>query len=113
MAIIVTIPRKPKPLSFPKTQQDKLLASDAQSSDVFGYSVSISGDGDTAIVGAYLEDEGGSTAGAAYVFTRSGGTWTEQQKITASDAEAGDEFGRAVSISGDGNTAIVGAYLED
>ena len=95
------------------TQQQKIQASDKEANDVFGVSVSISNDGNTAIVGAYLEDTGAAEAGAAYVFTRSGSTWTEQQKIQASDKEANDIFGQSVSISGDGNTAIVGAYLED
>ena len=95
------------------TQQAKIQASDKQSGDTFGISVSISSDGNTAIVGAYQEDTGGSRAGAAYIFTRSGSTWTEQQKIQASDKEASDYFGRRVSISGDGNTAIVGAHTED
>ena len=91
------------------TQQQKIQSSDAEGGDYFGYSVSISGD--TAVVGARSEDTGGSNAGAAYVFTRSGTTWTQQQKIQASDIEANDEFGTSVSISGD--TVIVGAKLED
>jgi hypothetical protein len=95
------------------TQQQKIQASDKQASDFFGFSVSISEDGNTAIVGAYGEDTGGSDAGAAYIFTRSGTSWSEQQKIQASDKQASDQFGRSVSISDDGNTAIVGAYLED
>ena len=95
------------------TQQQKIQASDKQAYDFFGFSVSISEDGNTAIVGAYGEDTGGSDAGAAYIFTRSGTSWSEQQKIQASDKQASDQFGRSVSISDDGNTAIVGAYLED
>ena len=95
------------------SEQEKIQASDKQASDFFGFSVSISEDGNTAIVGAYGEDTGGSDAGAAYIFTRSGTSWSEQQKIQASDKQASDQFGRSVSISDDGNTAIVGAYLED
>ena len=90
----------------------KLTASDAQANDIFGHSVSVSGD--TVVVGAYAEDDGGSRAGAAYVFQRSQGgadNWGEVTKITASDAEAGDEFGISVTISG--NTAAVGAHRED
>ena len=90
----------------------KLLASDAQELDNFGYSVAVSGD--TAVVGAYLEDAGGGGAGAAYVFWRDeGGTgnWGEVKKLTASDAQADDEFGISVAISGD--TAVVGAWRED
>jgi hypothetical protein len=90
-------------------EQAKLLASDAQSSDYFGYSVAVSGD--TAVIGAYLEDTGGSYAGAAYVFTRSGGAWVEQAKLMASDAQTNNQFGVSVAVSGD--TAVIGAYRED
>jgi len=95
------------------TEQAILKASDAQLGDYFGWDAAISSDGNTAIVGAYDEDTGGSRAGAAYIFTRSGSTWTEQAKIQASNKGSGDNFGRATSISGDGNTVIVGARLED
>ncbi|KAA3604312.1 MAG: T9SS C-terminal target domain-containing protein [Calditrichaeota bacterium] len=87
------------------TEQDKITASDAATSDQFGNSVSISGD--YAIIGTVNDDDAGSTSGSAYIFNRSGATWTEQQKITASDAAAGDRFGGKVSI--DGDYAIVGA----
>jgi hypothetical protein len=85
--------------------QFKLTASDAATGDNFGFSVSVSGD--TAVVGAWSDDDAGSASGSAYVFTRSGSTWTQQQKLTASDAAAGDHFGQSVSVSGD--TAVVGA----
>ncbi len=90
------------------TQQAKITASDAQAGDNF---VSCAISGDYAIVGASDEDAGGSDAGAAYIFIRSGTSWTQQAKITASDAEEEDYFGLSVSISGD--YAIVGAYWED
>jgi hypothetical protein len=90
-------------------EQAKLMASDAQSSDYFGYSVAVSGD--TAVIGAYREDTGGSDAGAAYVFTRSGGAWVEQAKLMASDAQSSDRFGGSVAVSGD--TAVIGARYED
>ena len=95
------------------TQEAKIQASDAQASDQFGTSVSISSDGNTAIVGSRLEDTVGSNAGSAYIFTRSGTTWSQEAKIQASDAQADDQFGWSVSISDDGNTAIIGARLED
>jgi hypothetical protein len=92
------------------TQQQKLLATDGTASDSFGVSVSISGD--TALVGAYLDDPpSGTDAGSAYVFVRSGTTWTEQQKLLAPDGAAGDNFGNSVSVSGD--TALLGAYKDD
>jgi len=90
-------------------QQDKLTAADAAAGDQFGGSVAL--DGDTAVVGAPYEDEGGSVAGAAYVFVRGNGVWGQQAKLTAGDAEAGDGFGWSVAL--DGDTALVGAPYED
>ena len=89
----------------------KLTASDAEAYDYFGYSVAVSGD--TAVVGAWVEDSGGSFAGAAYVFQRNEGgvdNWGEVKKLTASDAEASDQFGASVAVNGD--TAVVGAIGE-
>ncbi len=92
----------------------KLMASDAQEFDRFGYSVAINGD--YAIVGALYEDGGAgdpiNTAGAAYVFHRNGtNTWDNGIKLVAPDAQAYDYFGCSVTISED--YAIVGAYQED
>jgi hypothetical protein len=81
-------------------------AADGKQFDSFGWSVAVSGD--TAIVGAYADDVGTLRPGAAYVFVRSGSTWTRQQRLVASDAADRDLFGAAVAISG--NTAIVGAW---
>jgi len=89
-------------------QQAKIVASDAAAYDIFGGSVSISGD--YIVVGASEEDAGGTSAGAAYVFLRSGTSWSQQDKIVASDAGAGDDFGFSVSIFGD--YIAVGARLE-
>jgi hypothetical protein len=84
----------------------KLIASDAEADDFFGRSVSIRGD--SVLVGASWEDEGGDKAGAAYVFKRdAGGVWSEVSKLTASDAQAGDEFGDSVAMHED--FALVGA----
>jgi hypothetical protein len=90
-------------------QQQKLLALDGSDNDHFGSSVSVSGD--YAIVGAYSDDDKGNESGSAYVFLRSGTTWSQQAKLTASDGNAYDRFGVSVSISGD--YAIVGAYQDD
>ncbi len=90
------------------TEQQKLTASDGKANDRFGTSVAI--DGDT-VVGGAPGDGGIANAGAAYVFTRSGTTWTEQQKLTASDGAANDLFGASVAI--DGETAVVGAPFDD
>jgi hypothetical protein len=84
------------------SQQDKLLASDGAVGDWFGNSVSISGD--YAVVGAYGDD---GYTGSAYIFERSGTSWSEQAKLTASDGAASDRFGTSVSVSGD--YAIIGA----
>ena len=74
------------------TQQALLTSSDGAASDDFGASVSLSGD--TVVVGADFAATGSNTAqGAAYVFTRSGGVWTQQQKLTASDGAKSDNFG--------------------
>jgi hypothetical protein len=96
------------------TQQAKLVATDAAASDLFGGSVAVSGD--TAVVGAYYDNHAGGPGGfngegSAYVFVRSGTTWTQQAKLTASDAASGDWFGSSVSLSGD--TAVVGAGNDD
>jgi uncharacterized repeat protein (TIGR01451 family) len=92
------------------TQQQQLLASDLMMGAAFGDSVSISGD--TVVVGAPgAAIPGGAQAGAMYVFSRSGTTWTEQQKLFASDGEPVDAFGSAVSVSGD--TAVAGALEDD
>ncbi len=87
----------------------KIAASDAAEDDLFGNSVDIFGD--YAIVGAPQETGGDLYAGTAYIFHRTDtNTWTEAAKIVASDAEAYDNFGYSVAISGD--LAIVGAIGE-
>jgi FG-GAP repeat len=83
------------------SQRQKLTASDAAKGDEFGYSVAISGS--TAVVCADHKNK----TGAAYVFVRSGTSWSQRQKLTASDAAKGDEFGYSVAISG--ATAVIGA----
>jgi len=77
---------------------------------LFGYSVGLSGNGDTMAVGTYDEDRG---KGAVYIFTRKESVWSQQNRLTASNAEAGDSLGCAVAISDDGNTVAAGAFDED
>ncbi len=90
--------------------QAQLTASDGDASDYFGYSVSISGD--YAIVGAYQKEVGSNAAqGKAYIFHRSGTSWTEEAQLTASDGAAVDQFGWSVGI--DGDYAIVGALFKE
>lgn len=86
-------------------QQAKLLAPDGANSDNFGVAVSISGD--SAIVGAYRDDDNGDMSGSAYVFVRSGGVWSLQAKLVASDGLARDVFGYSVSLNSD--IALIGA----
>jgi hypothetical protein len=94
------------------TQQAKLHASDGAANDHFSEQA-VALDGDTALIGAYLDNnDNGADAGSAYVFTRTGTTWTQQQKLLASDGAAGDYFSYwAVALQG--NTALIGAWGDD
>jgi hypothetical protein len=88
------------------TQQGSaLMGGDEQLKGHFGRSLALSGDGNTALIGA-PGDAG--YAGAAWVFTRSGATWSEQAKLTPAESGAID-FGRSVALSGDGASALIGA----
>jgi len=91
------------------TQQAKLIASDGAASDFFGFSVAVSGD--VALIGAYADDVSFVDQGSAYVFVRSGNTWTQQTRLNAADAAAGDQFGWSVALSG--GTAVIGTRLDD
>jgi len=105
----------------PIAQQAYLKASNTGGIDEFGFSVAVSGD--TVVVGAYREDSNATgvngnqadnsaaDSGAAYVFVRSAGVWSQQAYLKASSTEAGDNFGYSVGVSGD--TLVVGAYSED
>ncbi len=88
------------------TEEQKLAASDGESSDQFAVSVSLAAD--RALLGAYWED---SLRGAAYVFGRNGGSWSEERKLVASDGVDGDRFGGAVSLGAE--RALIGAYAKD
>jgi hypothetical protein len=102
-------------------QQGYLKASNTEANDNFGFVVAISGD--TLVVGAPQEgsdatgvdgnqaNNNAQNSGAAYVFTRSGGVWTQQAYLKASNTGANDGFGVSVAISGD--TIVVGAQFED
>jgi len=90
-------------------QQPKLSASDRWTSDWFGYAAAISGD--VALIGAYGNDDNGSSSGSAYVFRFDGADWTEQAKLLPADGNAGDYFGKAVALRG--NVAVVGAHGDD
>lgn len=86
------------------SQQTRLIAADGASGDGFGRSSAISGD--TIIVASLSDDIGAnSNQGSAYIYLRTGATWTQQAKITANDDAAQDFFGNSVAI--DRNTAII------
>jgi trimeric autotransporter adhesin len=103
------------------TQQAYIKPSNTNAGDNFGQSVALSADGSTLAVGAPREasaatgvdgnqaDNSAPGAGAVYVFTRSGTTWTQQAYIKASNTNAGDNFGQSVALSADGSTLAVGA----
>jgi hypothetical protein len=96
------------------SQQAKLLASDKAGLDLFGKSVALSADGNVAVIGALGHDKGGIDAnGAAYIFTRSMGCWSEQAILLANDKSSADFFGWSVALSADGNIALIGAVFED
>lgn len=95
------------------SQQAMLTASDRQVGDHFGVSVALSDNGDTALIGAYVDDVGANVnQGSAYVYQRSGTVWTEQVRLTSTDGAAEDYFGRSVSLSSDGSTALIGADMK-
>ncbi len=87
-----------------------IKATSPAANDRFGSAVALSNDGNTLAVGAPGRNV---DAGSAYVFVRSGTSWTEEDNLTASNAGAGDEFGASVALSNDGNTLAVGAPFED
>ena len=88
------------------SQGQKLTASDGLAGDEFGYRVALADD--TLLVGAFTATVGGNASqGAAYVFTQSNGTWSESQKLTATDGGLFDNFGASVAL--DGSTLVVGA----
>ncbi len=89
----------------------ELTAPDGAALDGFGIAVALSGD--TAVIGAFRDNIRGGAAdtGSAYVFVRSGTTWTLQAKLTASDAVAREQFGQSVAL--DGDTVVVGAPADE
>lgn len=95
------------------TQQARLTASDGARGDYFGISVFLSPSSDILAVGAPKDNEGGTDSGSAYIFTRSGSTWTQQAKLTASDGGDENDFGQSVSLSPSGDILAIGAPKDD
>jgi hypothetical protein len=94
------------------TQQGPDLTGSGESGkSYFGNSVALSGDGNTALIGGWFDNGG---AGAAWVFTRSGSTWTQQgSKLTGSGASGKAYFGTGVALSVEGNTALIGGFYDN
>jgi hypothetical protein len=104
-----------------RADEDELLGD----GDQFGFSVALSGDGNTMAIGATTEDsaatgvngdqtdDSAQSAGAVYMFARTGNTWAQQAYVKGSNTEAGDLFGYDVSLSDDGNTLVAAGYDED
>jgi len=108
----------------PWAQQAYLKASNTDAYDSFGFSLALSGNGNTLAVTATREDSNArgingnqanndaEDSGAVYVFTRTGGKWSQQAYVKASNSDAGDQFGWSVTLSDDGNLMAVGAPTE-
>lgn len=106
-------------------QQAYIKASNTNSLDSFGTSVALAADGNTLVVGAVGEDSGAvgingnqgdngtAASGAAYIFVRTGGAWTQRAYVKAPNPDGGDMFGMSAALSADGSTLAVGAYNED
>ena len=105
-------------------EQAFIKASSPELQDWFAVNLGVSGDGNTLLVGAPMEDSNARgingdeqnnaaiESGAAYLFTRSGTTWTQQAYIKADNADEFDEFGTSIAVSGDGRTLVIGARME-
>lgn len=113
-------------------QQALVKAANPDARDYFGYSLALSGNGDTLTVGAPFEDSGAegscapsavcdiaqsddssSSSGAAYVFIRNAGTWSQQAYVKATNTDTNDRFGHSIALADDGNTLAVSAHLEN
>ncbi len=106
------------------TQEAYIKASNTDSSDIFGFNITLSSDGNTLAVSAIDEDsnatgingdesnDDSSASGAVYVFTSSSGIWTQEAYIKASNTGGGDNFGFSIALSADGNTLAVSAINE-
>jgi hypothetical protein len=96
-------------------QGPKLVGTGAVGGALQGFFVDVSADGNTLIEGGFGDNPTGSNgAGAAWVFTRGGGVWTQQgPKLVGSGASGPASQGISVALSGDGNTAMVGGYTDD
>jgi len=90
-------------------ESSKVHPSDGDAGDYFGHSISLSGN--TAIIGAYRDDQNGTRSGSAYIYQYNGTTWNKQYKLLASDGTSYDYFGCSVAISGD--VLIIGSFRDN
>ncbi|MDW8361961.1 MAG: hypothetical protein RMK74_06155, partial [Myxococcales bacterium] len=96
------------------SREQKLTAGDGAAGDAFGSSVALTSDGSRALVAATHDDIGSNTnQGSAYVFVRSGTSWSHEQKLTASDGDMDDCFGSGVALTSDGSRALIGARVDE
>ncbi len=107
------------------SEQAYIKASNTGPNDTFGARLALSADGGTLAVGAQLEDSAGQgvdaiqdddsaqEAGAVYLFTREGSSWTQSAYVKGSNTEAYDEFGSSIALNGDGTLMAIGARGED
>ena len=101
-------------LSDKELVDSALITQTKKLTKIGGFGVSVSISGDLAVVGAFLDSNGGSSSGAAYIYERNLGglaNWGEVKKLVPSDPDLSDHFGKSVSISG--NTVIIGSPLDD
>ena len=90
-------------------QEQRLTAATPAAGDRFGWSIDV--DADSCVIGAFGDDDGGNSAGAAYVFGFDGEAWQQEDKLVPSDPTSLAQFGRAVSL--DGDHVLVGAWQDD
>jgi hypothetical protein len=90
-------------------QGSKLTANDETGDGAFGSSVTLSANGSTALIGGDADNGDNDSGGAAWVFTPSGSSWTQQSgKLTANNETGDGDFGDAVALSPDGGTVLIG-----
>lgn len=108
----ITVQRKVSAV-YGGNETAKFIPFDGVKNDYFGYATAISSAGDTIAIGAYYDDDKGSNSGSVYIYRRSGSTWVRSIKLVAYDGYSNDYFGHSLALSGDGQTLVVGSYLDD
>jgi hypothetical protein len=86
-----------------------IFSPDLEAGDIFGAAVAV--DGDVMLLGAEYDDDNGTDSGSVWVYRYLKGSWKPEQKLKPSDAQKGDNFGRAVTVRG--NVAVIGAHWDD